>query len=40
MPDYRGAAPIQWALLNGEYQTGLSFIEISENKFDAGDIVY
>ncbi|KAM3133483.1 hypothetical protein pb186bvf_014487 [Paramecium bursaria] len=40
LPDYRGAAPIQWALLNGEYQTGLSFIEISENKFDAGDIVY
>ncbi|CAD8128188.1 unnamed protein product [Paramecium sonneborni] len=39
LPKYRGAAPIQRAILNDEQKTGVSFIEISKNKFDAGAIL-
>lgn len=39
LPKYRGGAPIQHALLNGEKETGVSIIKTSKNKFDAGDIV-
>ena len=38
LPLYRGAAPINWAVINGEKQTGTSVIKISE-KVDAGDII-
>jgi len=37
LPKYRGASPIQSALLNGDKETGLSIIKISE-ELDAGNI--
>lgn len=40
LPAYRGASPIQYALLNNDKRTGTSIIEISKGKFDAGSIVY
>ena len=39
LPKYRGAAPIQYALLNGDTKTGVS-IQKMVKKMDAGDIVY
>jgi len=39
LPKYRGAAPIQRALINGEKTTGISFIKMNE-KTDEGDIVF
>ena len=30
LPDYRGAAPIQWAILNGEKETGITIHYVSE----------
>jgi len=38
LPKYRGASPIQYSLLNGDKETGVSIIEISKGKFDAGKI--
>jgi methionyl-tRNA formyltransferase len=38
LPKYRGAAPINWAIINGENQTGISIITLAE-KMDAGDIL-
>ena len=38
LPKYRGAAPIQYALLNGETETGVS-IQKMVSKMDAGNIV-
>ncbi len=38
LPKYRGASPINWALLNGETTTGVTVFKLSE-KMDAGDIV-
>jgi len=39
LPKYRGPAPIQWAIRNGEPETGISIIGMSE-RMDAGDILY
>ncbi len=39
LPKYRGAAPIQYALLNGDKETGVS-IQKMVSKMDAGDIAY
>ena len=38
LPKYRGAAPINWAIINGETTTGLSIITLAE-KIDAGKIL-
>jgi methionyl-tRNA formyltransferase len=38
LPKYRGAAPVNWAILKGEAQTGVSIISVAE-KMDAGDII-
>lgn len=38
LPKYRGSAPIQWAVLNGDKETGVSTMYICE-KMDAGDII-
>ena len=38
LPKYRGAAPINWALINGDKETGLSIVQISL-KMDAGPII-
>jgi methionyl-tRNA formyltransferase len=37
LPKYRGAAPIQWAIINGEKETGLTTFKIEE-KVDTGNI--
>ena len=39
LPQYRGAAPIQWALMNGDKATGVSVFQI-EKKVDTGKIIY
>ncbi|MDY6967489.1 MAG: methionyl-tRNA formyltransferase [Spirochaetota bacterium] len=38
LPKYRGAAPVQWALLNGEIETGVT-VQIINADLDAGDIL-
>ena len=38
LPKYRGAAPINWALMRGEKKTGVSTIRIDE-KVDTGDLL-
>jgi methionyl-tRNA formyltransferase len=38
LPKYRGAAPINWAIINGGKETGLTTIFIQE-KVDTGDII-
>jgi methionyl-tRNA formyltransferase len=37
LPKYRGAGPIQWAIANGETETGITIMQISE-QMDTGDI--
>lgn len=38
LPKYRGPAPIQWAILNGDKKTGVTIMYLNE-KMDAGDII-
>ncbi len=38
LPNYRGAAPINWALINGETKTGVTTFFIDE-KIDTGEII-
>lgn len=38
LPKYRGAAPIQWAIINGEKQTGVTIMYMDEG-LDTGDII-
>jgi len=38
LPKYRGAAPINWAIINGEKETGITLIEMDEN-WDTGDML-
>jgi methionyl-tRNA formyltransferase len=38
LPKYRGAAPVQWAILSGERKTGVTVFELNE-KMDEGDIL-
>ena len=38
LPNYRGAAPINWALINGEKKTGVTTFFIEE-KIDTGEII-
>lgn len=39
LPKYRGAAPIQWAVLNGDRTTGVSTMYLA-SEMDTGDIIY
>ncbi len=39
LPDYRGAAPINWAIINGETKTGVSTFFIDE-KIDTGNVIF
>lgn len=39
LPRYRGAAPIQHALLNGDTETGVCIMGLSEGKFDQGAVI-
>lgn len=38
LPKYRGAAPIQWAIANGETETGVTIMQIDAG-LDTGDIL-
>ena len=38
LPRYRGAAPINWAILNGETETGVSIMHMAA-ELDAGDVI-
>lgn len=38
LPKYRGGAPVNWALINGEAQTGVTLFYLSD-EVDAGDII-
>ncbi len=38
LPKYRGAAPVNWAIINGETRTGLTIIRMNE-RLDAGDMM-
>jgi len=38
LPKYRGAAPVQWALLNGELATGITIMRVEE-RLDAGAVM-
>lgn len=38
LPDYRGAAPINWAIMNGEKTTGVTTFFL-DHKIDTGDII-
>ena len=39
LPQYRGAAPIQWAVLNGDKTSGVTTMYLAHD-MDAGDIIY
>lgn len=39
LPKYRGAAPIQWAVINGEKESGVTIMQMDEG-MDTGDILY
>jgi methionyl-tRNA formyltransferase len=38
LPRYRGAAPVEWALINGAAETGVT-VQVINERLDAGDIV-
>ena len=38
LPKYRGAAPINWAVINGETETGVTIMDMA-TELDAGDII-
>ncbi len=38
LPKYRGAAPINWAIINGEEETGITIMQMDEG-LDTGDIL-
>lgn len=40
LPKYRGGAPIFHAIANGDSVSGVSYIEVSEHKFDQGSILH
>lgn len=39
LPKYRGAAPIQWSVINGDSHTGVTIMQMGEG-LDTGDILY
>ncbi len=40
LPKYRGFAPLQWAMINGERETGVTLFKMSEDSVDSGKILY
>ena len=38
LPLYRGAAPVHWAIVNGEEKTGVTVFKVND-KVDAGEII-
>jgi methionyl-tRNA formyltransferase len=39
LPKYRGFAPINWAMINGDKETGVTLFLIGEDDVDSGDII-
>ena len=39
LPKYRGSAPIQWSIINGEKETGVTIMQMAEG-VDTGDMLY
>lgn len=39
LPQYRGAAPIQWAIINGEIETGITIMQMDVG-LDTGDMLF
>ena len=39
LPQYRGAAPINWAIINGEMKTGVTTFKL-KYEIDTGDILF
>jgi methionyl-tRNA formyltransferase len=39
LPKYRGFAPVQWAVINGEKESGATLFKISNGEIDSGDII-
>lgn len=39
LPKYRGSAPIQWSVINGEKETGVTIMQMAEG-VDTGDMLY
>lgn len=39
LPKYRGFAPLNWAIINGETETGVTLFVINDGDVDTGDIV-
>lgn len=39
LPDYRGAAPVQWAIAHGDTHSGVTVQSLSKGKFDHGSIL-
>jgi len=39
LPNYRGAAPINWAIINGETETGVTTFFL-QHEIDTGDIIF
>lgn len=39
LPRWRGAAPIFYALANGDKETGITIMTVKPHKFDVGEIV-
>jgi methionyl-tRNA formyltransferase len=39
LPHYRGAAPINWAIINGEHQTGVTTFFL-KHEIDTGEIIF
>ena len=39
LPKYRGFAPINWSIINGETKTGVTLFKINESEADSGDII-
>ena len=39
LPQYRGAAPINWAVINGESSTGVTTFKL-QHEIDTGDLIF
>ena len=39
LPKYRGSAPIQWSVINGDKETGVTIMQMAEG-VDTGDMLY
>ncbi|HMS32627.1 MAG TPA: methionyl-tRNA formyltransferase [Ignavibacteria bacterium] len=39
LPKYRGFAPVQWAIINGETESGVTLFRIGDGEIDSGEII-